>query len=347
MEIKDKHIEDLLFNHFAGRLNEDEQKELLQWLEADPAHKQTLSQMADWWATAHVPLFMSDLKSDFTEHFGHLTEKKNNSAKQPAAKWLFWRNIAASAIILISVSVVSFYAGRISKDFPEITDATGESFNAISEIVTPMGATSKVILPDGSIVWINAGSTLSYDYNYNRSKREVLLIGEAYFEVMSDPLKPFIVKSDELDIQVVGTSFNVKAYQDDDAVDVSLITGSINVHMNNPGLKSEEVTLSPDRMLSFNKEANSMEIVEIKGIDAMAWTTGRIKFADMPFSKLAKDLERKFSVRILIQSERLKKECFSGSFSPDHTLDQILREVDMEKKYRWTQQRDEVIIRDK
>ncbi len=340
-----KYIEDLIFAYFAQELTAEKEKELLQWLDEDPTHEVILSKMADWWGVAHTPLFNANMRANFEMYFGHLLDVDVNPPKRLKQQWLGWRNIAAIGLLLISVSVMSFYAGRLS--IPQGTEEMFPEQQIVSEVVTPLGSTSKIILPDGSVVWVNAGSTLTYNYDYNKATREVNLLGEAYFEVTHDPLRPFIVKSEELDIKVVGTSFNVKAYQNEESVDVSLVTGTINVHINNGTVESEEVVLSPDRMLSFNKDSNSVEIIQIDGKDAMAWTSGRVKFTEQPFEKIVKDLERKFSVQIRIESERLKKETYSGSFSPNHTLDQILREVDVDKKYRWIQRRDELIIRDK
>lgn len=340
-----KYIENLIFGYFLHELTEEKEKELLIWLNDDPSHELLLSKMADWWGIAHTPRFNSNMRSNFETYFGHLLDQDKDIKKISGINWSRWRNIAAIGLLIVSVGSISFYAGRISV-LSNTEDILTEQ-QIFSEVVTPLGSTSKIVLPDGSVVWVNAGSTLTYNYDYNKATREVNLLGEAYFEVTHDPLRPFIVKSEELDIKVVGTSFNVKAYQNEESVNVSLVTGTINVHINNGAVESEEVTLSPDRMLSFNKDSNSVEIIPIEGKDAMAWTSGRVKFTEQPFVKIVKDLERKFSVSIRIESERLKKETYSGSFSPNHTLDQILREVDVDKKYRWTKHRDEIIIRDK
>ncbi len=342
MEFRDEHIENLLFGYFAGELSEAQEKELSEWLEADESNKKVMADMADWWATAHVPLFKSDMKADFDKYFGEIIHPRETLNPHRRTFTLSWKNIAASVAVLMLVSSLSFYGGTLrGKSSGEIS----QPYELFSEVITPLGATSKVVLPDGSVVWVNAGSTLKYNYDYNQSVRQVSLLGEAYFEVMHDPLKPFIVKSEELDIQVMGTTFNVKAYQDDQEVDVSLVTGSVNVHVK--GVETGEVLLSPDRMLSFNRQTNDVEVIKIIGKDAMAWTDGRVKFTEQPFPRIAKDLERKFNVKIQIESERLKKETFSGSFTSSHTLEQILREVDVERKYTWTQNRNEIVIRDR
>lgn len=108
-----------------------------------------------------------------------------------------------------------------------------------------------------------------------------------------------------------------------------------------------DVTLTPNRKLSFNKQTNKVRVSEVDAKDALSWMDGSLKFSEQPFMSIAKDLERKFNVRIRIESDPLRKEIFSGSFTKDYSLDKILREVDVDHKYVWTRSGDEIIIKDK
>ena len=108
-----------------------------------------------------------------------------------------------------------------------------------------------------------------------------------------------------------------------------------------------DVTLTPNRKLSFNKQTNKVRVSEVDAKDALSWMDGSLKFSEQPFMSIAKDLERKFNVRICVESDPLRKEIFSGSFTKDYSLDKILREVDVDHKYVWTRSGDEIIIKDK
>lgn len=208
MEIENKHIEDLIYSYLMGDISEEGRNELLQWLETDDAHKQCLSEMADCWATAHVPLFASDMKADFQKHFGALIDPAIPSEKNHWLNFRFLGKVAASVLIVVSVGTASYYIGTRHNQ-PK------SAALAYFETTTPMGAQTKVVLPDQSVVWVNAGSTLRYGSDFNTNGRSVQLDGEAYFEITRDSLKPFIVKSKKLDIKVLGTRFNVKAYGND------------------------------------------------------------------------------------------------------------------------------------
>lgn len=338
METKNEYIEDLLFDHFAGKLTEVQEKELLIWLEDSEANKKTYYRMADWWATAHVPLFASGMKANFEAHFGNLLKPVRPEMIRRSL-WVTWQKIAVVILLVLSVGITSYRLGSnsLEKETPLV----------YFETVTPMGSQSKVILPDGSVVWVNAGSSLRYSKDFNKHQRQIYLEGEAYFEVAPDTLNPFIVKSNIVSVRVLGTCFNVKAYKNDETIDVSLVSGKVNVSLDKGKDPAGEVELTPNRMLSYNKETEQMEMKKIDGKNAYDWTNGNLRFEEKTFSEIAKELERKYSIHIRIETEKLKKEVFTGSFSGYYSLNDVLHEIDVERKYSWKRINDVLIIKDK
>lgn len=340
MQTKDKHIiDDILFKYFKNQLNETEEKTLLEWLNADASHKKILYEMADWWATAHVPLFASDLKNDFNKYLKDLINKTKpiqpNYQIKTSIKW--WSKIAASVLIVLTTGILAFYAGKSTgKEEPQV---------AYYETTVALGAQSKVVLPDQSVVWINAGSSIKYHEDTKKQTRNINLEGEAYFEVNKNPDMPFIVESGSLQVSVLGTSFNVKAYENQETIDIVLVSGKVEVHSENK--KEDTYLLSPDEMLSYNKQTNQVEKSMVQSLNYCAWKNGLLKFEEQQFTLLAKDLERIYKVQIEIKSEVLKKERFSGSFSYNYSINDILREIDVEKKYTWKQNGNKIIIQDK
>ncbi|WP_277466883.1 FecR domain-containing protein [Parabacteroides sp. PF5-6] len=341
----EKYIEDLILGYFAQELTASQEEELLRWLQADPAHRAIFSRMSDGWATAHVPLFMANRRAALDGFFGQQDQVDHPGSKSRMFNFTFFRNVAAVFVALVMVGAFAYALGK-GESRGELT-AFMAAQQVCSEVATPLGATSKVQLPDGSRAWLNAGSCLTYTYNYARGIREVQLEGEAYFDVAPDKEHPFVVKSNNLDIKVLGTRFNVKSYANDEQVKIALVSGSVNVKVNQQEKEAMDFMLTPDRMLTFDKESNSVEIGAFRKRDVVAWTIGELTFDNQPFTQIAKDLERKFNVQIRIESERLRDDIFSGSFSSNYSLDQILREVDVERRYTWTTRKDEVIIRDK
>lgn len=337
---EDQLIEDWIFNYFSGQLSEAEAARLCQWIEADEANKKYFAEKADGWATAHVPYFRLQMKDNFQKQFGNLPNSANPVKGGRFGNRGGWMKAAASVFIVFSVGLLGYYVGKNQTAQPARTAGWFETS-------VPLGSQSKVVLPDLSVVWINAGSSLKYSEDFHKQSREVSLSGEAYFEVATDSVKPFVVRAEKLDIKVVGTRFNVKAYQDEETVDVALVTGKVKVHLNDREPEEGLVTLTPDRLLSYNKETNCVQVKKINGLDAYAWTNGQLKFDQLFFPQIAKCLERKFDVRIIIKSESLEKEIFSGSFSFDYSLNKILQEIDVDKKYTWTRKDNNVVIKDR
>lgn len=339
MKIRNEHIEELVFSYFAGELTEYQKEELSSWLDADEENKKILSEMSDCWATAHMPFFASTMKVDFEKHFGSLRQPLSKSKKH--ILWTVWSKVAAVGLLLLSVGVTSYQLGN--QNIQGMNDTKSVYF----ETSVPMGSQSKVVLPDCSIVWVNAGSSLRYSKNFGKKDREIQLEGEAYFEVARDTLKPFVVKSEMLSVRVLGTRFNVKAYKEDQTIDVSLVSGKVNVHLNDVTKNGDEVELIPNRMLSYDKKNDEVKLTDIDGSRVYDWTNGTLRFEEKSFLQIAKELERKYNILIRIDSKTLKDEIYTGSFSGYYTLDDILKEVDVEHKYIWKQLGNEFVITDK
>ena len=339
MQERKEYIEELVFGYLAGDLNEEEKKDLLTWLEADEVNKKSFSEMADSWATVHVPLFEQNRKGDFEKNFGYLTHFPSSVSKKRTALNV-WLRVASVVLLTFTIGALSYFAGTQNR--------SGMDLQAFETIV-PMGARSKVILPDHSVVWMNAGSSLKYTTDFGKEKREVWLNGEAYFEVESDSLIPFLVNSEDISVKVLGTSFNVKAYEDDDEISVALLSGKVDVHAasSDDEYGMQDAILFPDQMLRYDKKTHVMKTVAVKASDACLWIDGCMKFKDLPFERIAKELERKYDVRITILSSVLKNEVFSGSFSADYSLSHILKEIDVEKKYKWSRKGNNIIIVDR
>lgn len=401
--------EEWLFRYFSGRFNAEEEKELLEWLEADPAHRTSLANAADRWAILHAPRFAAGRRRNFETHFPALCAARTPAAGQNPFRRLTshpaFRTAAAFALF-VAVGALAYQAGR--RYAPQTVPLA-----AVFEASTPLGSKTRLLLPDSTVVWLNAGSSLKCTGGFvaaartaagentpgkatglsgraandaaagqsrhgrGKAPREVWLQGEAYFEVSPDTLRPFIVRSEKLRVRVTGTRFDVRAYPDEETVDVSLVSGKVYVRPDDAGGAGpgntqraaehsagaagpsdaaafrgsrptrKEVELAPDRMLSYNKETNCVQVSRISGADALAWTEGRLKFRDRPFSRIAKDLERKFNIPIVVGSRTLAGEIFTGSFPAALSLDEILREIDVEHKYAWRREGGALVIRDK
>lgn len=336
--INEEFYSELLLKYFVGKLSKEEEQDLLAWLKEDEEHRLLMERMSDWWAIAHVPLFKSDLEADFDEHFHHLikTLPVNEEVQKKQLTLKTWMRFAAVILLLLTVGVSAFFIGKKSDNGRILT---------YIETVVPRGSRSTVVLPDSSVVILNSSSTLKYPKDFDANERRVELTGEAYFDIKSNPEKPFIVSSDKLEVRVKGTTFNMKAYGDEERIDVVLISGNVDIQF--PNDEKDEIALSPNQQLSFNKKEEKAIVSAVNASNSILWTQGILQFSEKIFPEIAKELERKYNVDIEVQSTSLDKEIFSGSFTSDYTLEQIIHEIDMDNKYKWSYKNNKLIITDK
>lgn len=335
----DPSIEDLLYSYFKGEIDTAAKNQLAEWLAADPSHQQIWNAYSERWAIAASPYFMEKEEEDFKTRFSSLL-----SAGKPRRRRLNgwkWYSIASSILLCLAIGV-SFYSGKLKKTPAETPQLTAER---PARIVTPLGSRTEAILPDGTHVWLNSGTELSYVYDKQKGVRQAALDGEAYFEVMRDTLRPFIVQTKGLSVKVLGTKFNVKAYSRDESENVSLLSGRVNVSVDQD--RSTEYMLLPHHQLNLDVEARNVELHSFLGNEVIAWIDGGYGFTNLKFEQIAKDLERKYGTEIVLKSKRLGNQTFSGFFPPDYTLQQIFSEIDVERKYVWFKRNNQWIIREK
>ena len=224
--------------------------------------------------------------------------------------WLRISAVAASVTLLFSISnYISFHEGYKKLNSQMI------------EMVNPMGMRSAVVLSDGTKVILNAGTTLSYPAAFVSGQREVKVNGEAFFEVSHDKEHPFIVSAENVKVKVLGTKFNVKAYDDDDNIEVTLAEGKVGVGLDTKNL----IQIMPGQQIKYMKASHRFIKREVRLQSYTSWICGKFYFTNYPLEKIAKQLERSFNVRIQILGNDLRNAAFTGDFVRGENIDQILR----------------------
>lgn len=215
---------------------------------------------------------------------------------------------------------------------------TGQAEKLQSEISTKNGSKTYIILPDGTKVWLNSGSKVTYDKKFGEAGREVILTGEAYFDVTHNADKPFIIHTKAMDIRVLGTEFNVRSYPDEHTTETSLIRGSIEVTLKDK--RVEKIILKPNEKLVVSNEdqpdslANladkkqkheepiiSLNHLSYFSVDSTiletSWVQNRLVFENESFEDLAKSMERWYGVTFEFKSEKAKQLRFTGNFKEE------------------------------
>lgn len=265
-------------------------------------------------------------------------------------KRMYLRVASVAAIFIILVGLGALLSWIV------LTGKFNDQPPVISEINVPAGSRSQVVLPDGSKVWLNAGSTIKYDYNFNRRERSVELSGEAHFDISTDPHKPFIVKTSHLDVKALGTIFNVRAYPDDDEILTTLVEGKVIIEIFGKEKESFTYMLEPKQNFTYRKSGmparsaentvnhlpDQIDIVNEKEImiDAApisplvvtksikpelytSWKDDEWIIMGESLESMAVLLSRRYNINIEIKSDELKKYRFTGTIR-NETLEQVL-----------------------
>lgn len=225
--------------------------------------------------------------------------------------------------------------GTVTVDEQLLVASRGEKVS-VNQIVVPYGKRSKIILPDGSSLWINSGSCISYASNF-AANRKLNVQGEVYLDVRKDAAHPFVVKTNRLEVTVLGTSFNVTDYAKDAETAVVLVRGSVDVTVDN----KEKKRLVPNQRLS--KENGAVKVDEVDVYNYICWKDDAMNFDGQKLSDVLKSLSRYYNTKIEI-SGSLKDEKYYGSLDLNCTLDEVLESISLATPLNIIRQGDEIYI---
>ena len=312
-----------------------------------------------WNSQPGYSLNISDTEEAYLLHLGRLKDQvkdfEYNSELVPQANEDFqlypiqksWYQKKKFYAIVLALFVISIFSLRSFNHSYTASDK-------VNEINVTAGAKTKLELPDGSHVWVNSDSKLSYSENFTGSVREVFLEGEAYFDVVKDSAHPFIVHTSGIDIKVLGTAFNVKAYREEPIIEATLIHGTIQVTKPNQP-NASKVILNPHEKLIFDKLAEeestvnapsskdntfprdkiikpaiTIRLIEKNITDSAiietSWIYNRLSFEEEKFEDLAVKMQRWFNVKITINNDKIKSYKLTGSFE-NETIEEALKEL--------------------
>lgn len=214
-----------------------------------------------------------------------------------------------------------------------------------NELVVPYGKRMKLILSDSSIVHINSGTRLKYPVKFLKNKdRKVFLEGEAFFEVSKSKTSSFIVNTDNIDIRVLGTRFNVSSYANDNSVNTVLVEGSVELNTTDSAKKDEKkYVLIPGQIASWDKSINNMQIAKTDVTEYTSWINGQIIFKIRPFPEIIKVLERHYDVSITNNYKFLDSQQFFAKFDTE-TIEQVMTYFQSSIPFSYTRLGDEIII---
>ena len=272
------------------------------------------------------------LKPKLDPPINETTEKTNRPNKN-----LLLGVAAAASVILITGSLIFIKknAGRGGSTYQQ---------SALIEKKNTKGVKSTMELPDGTKIWLNADTRIQYPKKFSGNTREVYLSGEAFFDVVKNPGKPFIIHLANGTVKVLGTSFNLRAYDNEKFIEASVATGKVAfIPKHTTSNKQDTVFLTGDNKLRylFTKEQAIVESTISK--DDMAWIGGKLVFKAMSFDEIGLELERNFGKRIVFLSENARQFRLTGSFQ-NNSLEEILFYLSKSTEFSYKIDSAEVLI---
>lgn len=236
--------------------------------------------------------------------------------------WNFTRTCAA--ILLLPVLLLS---GWLYRQWEQLKSQPIEQI----EVQSAYGTVSKILLPDGSEVWLNSGSRLQYPQRFTGDVRHVKLVGEAYFKVRSDAEHPFdVVTPDGMQVRAYGTEFAIQDYAEDSCSTATLASG--NIHVSQQGLDSG-MDLQPGEQFFFVKQRQEAGLRQVDLLVATAWKDGKIVFRRTPMEEVARQLSRHFNVDIRLVGKEVRAYSYSGTFVAE-SISEILGLLEMSAPIR-------------
>jgi ferric-dicitrate binding protein FerR (iron transport regulator) len=209
---------------------------------------------------------------------------------------------------------------------------------SMNKVIIPYGKKSMIVLSDGTKVWLNAGSQLVYPSMFLRKRREVVLVGEAYFEVAKNKDKPFIVRTSDLNVKVLGTKFDVSAYPEDKIIETILVEGSVSLEVGGKGAvgHDREFLLSPNQKISLNKESRETNVRIVDVSMYTAWKDGMVKTESEDLVRLIKKIERYYNIQVALKDPLVGGYKISGKLDLEQGPEEVLNIIKLTVPIDWT-----------
>ena len=208
--------------------------------------------------------------------------------------------------------------------YHHIEGASGSKTVAdMNTVTTPKGGEYQVTLVDGTKVWLNTASSITYPVTFNKSQRRVKIQGEAYLEVAKNPSVPFIVEANGTEVVVLGTHFNVSAYPDDNFIKTTLVEGAVKLTSQNASR-----LLSPGQQGDISRNSGKIKVANVNVADVLAWRNGYFVFKGEDIKSIMRIISRWYDVEIIYQGD-LKGRTFSGTLSRFGSMEEMLRTIEL------------------
>jgi ferric-dicitrate binding protein FerR (iron transport regulator) len=321
-----KEIEALLIRYFEGTVDPSETEKVEQWRKTNKENERLFRQYRTLW---EIPEKISRHKAGTEESLQAVKKRIPSFRKTRHMNFLKYAAAAVFLSLIISSLLLFNHTARMNR-----MQRAGIQ-PVIEKITANRGMVTKVTLSDGSEVTLFPGSKLSFPTTFTGKTRPVELSGEGFFSVTHDGKKPFIVKTKQLDVEVLGTKFNVRTGNDEEVFETVLVEGSVRLQEHDGGKETPLITMRPNQRVRYDSRKKKMEVYDETDLEKyIAWTEGRLVFDADSLSEVVRKLEKWYNVSILIKNDQLKGYIFTGKFS-DEPVEKVLTLLQLTSDFRF------------
>jgi transmembrane sensor len=317
---------ELIIRFLTEGLDEKEEAELSGWIEEHDGNRKKFEHIRSIWEKSQQLKAFEDIKveEDWEHIRPHLKPKfKSHAQKLPVSSFLL-----RIAVLLIIAFGLTFGLYKMIRFVPKINTYSFSSSENIKDFT----------LPDGSSVTLNKNSFISYNKKYNKNNREVFFGGEAYFDVIKDNSLPFVIRTSNSTLQVVGTCFNVR--DDSSSVTVTVISGKVWLY--ETGNRQNQVKLVRNETASFEYATRKIIYGQNSNLNFLSWKTGRFEFIKTPTVDVLNTIATYFNKKLIIRIP--VRDSITGVFE-NQPLDEILKEIELTSSLKIENQQDYIIVR--
>lgn len=296
--------QDLLYKYIAGDATPEEKESITRWLDADARNMKqflALRKLHDITLWQRLPTIQT-------------------SSKRITLRFALIKTLKVAAVFAIAFLVAYTYQGNFNKKIE----------SSLQTIFVPAGQRAQLTLSDGTKVWLNAKTTLTFPTQFEANSRNVKLDGEGYFDVAHQQEQPFIVETERYNITVLGTEFNVTAYAKSDIFETALLRGSVKVG----ALSGKTIQLEPHTRTYL--ENGVLQKGAITHSDYFLWKEGVLCFENETVEELMKKLQLYYDVTIEIKNTSLFEKCYSGKFRTKDGIEHVLKVLQLNNKFTYT-----------
>lgn len=323
----------LIQRYVTGNATLEERQILQDWIDKSRENERLVREIEEIWkmtpdenfnvnAEVAWQQFRNRVERKPSKKSGKQIQVVNKSHKRNRNTFVYTMRAAAVILVIFLAGTFSYYLGNSNSSSGKIVEKS--EFYQMQEMVTNRGEKAQVRFSDGTEVILNSASSIRFPKEFQGSKREVYLDGEALFKVAHDPSQPFIVHAQEAKIQVLGTEFNVKGWEEDEKTEVVVREGKVSVNSNKPELSTEsEVILTEGYMTELIRGEAPTPATRVESKYYLLWTSGGMHFDNTPIQKVFKDIERRFDVNISTERREILQVPFTSTFQYAE-LDEVL-----------------------